>query len=433
LILSAAFFGTAHAAPQETILYRFGADDPGGMPLVMDSTGALYNVSYEFEENIGSIGTLFRLSPPAAPAKVWHFEALRRFSPQDPIEGVGVSYLAVVPNSTTLYGITATGGRCAPTSAETSCGTAFSLSPPVTGHKVWGFDSFFRFGKAAVTANMPDYIAVGSDGALYGDSLNGIGTTVHTYGTVFKLSPPDVSGGTWSNTVLYSFKGGADGGYGYLLPPDSTGTIYGQTFDGGISNGGECCGTFFELTPPSESGTEWTKTTLYTFMGREDGFGPDSVLISDSSGSYYGVTALGGGTSCFGRNGCGTIFRLSPPAAGETNWSETVLYRFRGGSDGSFPRGNLAIDQSGAIYGSTAVDQQGGSTLGTVWKLTPPSQGQTEWTKTVLHHFAGGADGLNPNTGVILDSNGTIYGIAEQGGSPELAGNGAGVIFKITQ
>jgi uncharacterized repeat protein (TIGR03803 family) len=107
---------------------------------------------------------------------------------------------------------------------------------------------------------------------------------------------------------------------------------------------------------------------------------------------------------------------------------ETVLYRFTGGSDGANPIAGLIADNTGALYGTT----QGGGTgnAGTVFKLTPPAKGQTAWTETVLYNFCSQpscSDGLSPQTGLIADERGTLYGTTLSGGS-----SGAGTVFKLT-
>jgi len=71
-------------------------------------------------------------------------------------------------------------------------------------------------------------------------------------------------------------------------------------------------------------------TVLHTFLGGNDGKFPESGLIEDGNGNLYGVTVFGGGAGC-GGSGCGTVFKIAP------NRSETVLYAFKGGSDGAFP------------------------------------------------------------------------------------------------
>jgi uncharacterized repeat protein (TIGR03803 family) len=64
------------------------------------------------------------------------------------------------------------------------------------------------------------------------------------------------------------------------------------------------------------------------------------------------------------------VFKLSPPAAGETQWTETVLYRFSG-NDGAFPSGDLIMDANGVLYGTTEVGGNSACGCGTVFKLVP--------------------------------------------------------------
>jgi uncharacterized protein YceK len=182
------------------------------------------------------------------------------------------------------------------------------------------------------------------------------------------------------------------------LIADESGALYGTTALGGNS---ACsvlgCGTVFKLTPPSQGETAWTETVLYSFKGASDGANPFASLISGESGALYGTTLLGGSGNCFGSE-CGTVFKLTPPAEGETVWTETVLYSFNGGSDGNFPRASLIADERGALYGTTSSG--GGSNCpgfvcGTVFKLTPPAEGQTAWTETVLYGFKGRALGMD--------------------------------------
>src|SRR6185437_7647444 len=102
---------------------------------------------------------------------------------------------------------------------------------------------------------------------------------------------------------------------------------------------------------------------------------PDGTLLRDASGALYGATWLGG------RYDNGTIFKLTPPAPGQTRWTFTVLHTFTGGNDGGLPAAGLVMDASGALYGTT---ESGGSYLneGVAYKLTPPAPGSTRWTET---------------------------------------------------
>ncbi len=120
------------------------------------------------------------------------------------------------------------------------------------------------------------------------------------------------------------------------------------------------------------------EAVLHTFNGGSDGSYPNAGLIADGKGNLYGTTATGGTSYC-GGGGCGTVFKLTPPASAGGTWTETVLYAFTGGSDGANPQAGLILDASGALYGTTT---EGGASCppsystrgcGTVFKLTPPA------------------------------------------------------------
>jgi uncharacterized repeat protein (TIGR03803 family) len=211
---------------------------------------------------------------------------------------------------------------------------------------------------------------------------------------VFAVVAPAQSAGNepFIETVLYSFQGGSDvfpqGG----LISDSSGALYGTTAQ---STDSSVFGTVFKLTPPGTGQTQWTKTEIHEFLGSTDGRDPSGYLIFDSSGALYGTTAKGGGL------GFGTVFKLSPPAGGQTQWTKTVIYDFKGGADGQGfvpgpgPQAGLTLDASGALYGATGGG--GVANCGTVFKLTPPSDGQTQWTKTVIYDFKD-RNGLEPDS-----------------------------------
>ena len=132
--------------------------------------------------------------------------------------------------------------------------------------------------------------------------------------------PPAVRGGIWTKATLYSFSGGSDGANPVAgLIFDTGGNLYGTTSQGGSSD----AGTVFKLTPPTAPGGAWTKTTLYSFAGGNDGADPIAGLIFDT-GSLYGTTEYGG-------SGYGTVFNLTPPTAPEGTWTKTTLYSFAGG------------------------------------------------------------------------------------------------------
>lgn len=163
----------------------------------------------------------------------------------------------------------------------------------------------------------------------------------------------------WNEQVLYSFQNGTDGSTptGSLVF-DRAGNLYGATQDGGSSTclSPGACGTVYELTPPTQTGGAWTETVLYVFKGYAygDGATPEGGLVIDDAGNLYGVTGYGGTGPCLllgGPVGCGTVYELSPPAQPGGPWTEAVLYSFQGGNDGFVAFGDLAFDNAGNLYG----------------------------------------------------------------------------------
>ena len=224
---------------------------------------------------------------------------------------------------------------------------------------------------------------------------------------VLALALSPVSARAQTFTVLYSFTGGLDGANPYAPPiVDSAGNLYGTTSAGGSSLWCAIgCGTVFTIDPVGH------ETVLYSFAGDLDGetplYGP---MLRDGAGNLYGNTANGG------RNGGGTVFRLSPA-------NKEIIVSLSGVTGPEGPTGGLTVDASGNGYGTT-ID--GGTACapygcGTVFKITRAGK------VTVLHSFQGGAtDGLIPFSGVIRDSAGNLYGTTFNGGP-----NNAGTVFKV--
>jgi uncharacterized repeat protein (TIGR03803 family) len=154
---------------------------------------------------------------------------------------------------------------------------------------------------------------------------------------------------------------------------------------------------------------------LYYFTGGDDGGSPGQGVILDAAGNLYG-TAQVGGTS-----GNGVVFELTPNSDG--SWTESALYSFSGGSDGSYPYGQVTFDANGNLYGTTWYG--GDSSSGIVFQLVPNSDGT--WTEKVLYSFPSGSDESQPTAGVIVDTKGTLYGTTLGGGT-----QGLGVVYKLT-
>ncbi|WP_237155532.1 choice-of-anchor tandem repeat GloVer-containing protein [Oryzibacter oryziterrae] len=256
-------------------------------------------------------------------------------------------------------------------------------------------------------------------GALYGTTTLG-GSAGK--GVVYKLTPPATSGGAWVETVLYSFNGTSDGaGPQSGLTWDAKGNLYGTTQGGGSSG----LGTVFKLAPPKSGTGAWTLTVLYAFKGNMDGAAPNAGVVFDKAGALYGTTYYGGGPS----DG-GMAYKLTPPAPGKTNWTETVLTSFMKTPDGAAPNGGLLVAASGKVFGTTAFG--GTNSQGTVFQLTPPAAGKTAWKKTILYNFKVSPDGVSPYCDLVADAKGALYGTTTGGGNPGSAIPGQGTVFKLT-
>jgi uncharacterized repeat protein (TIGR03803 family) len=268
---------------------------------------------------------------------------------------------------------------------------------------------------AAPTAS----VVVGKNGILYGTTHDG---GVSGKGTVFELRPSPAPGLAWTETVLYNFKGGSDGSHPFAAPTVGTGSVlYGTTVEDGASGHG----TLYELRPPATPGSNWTERVLHTFSRENgDGTNPRPELAIGKSGKLYGTTVTGGvGVG----NGLGTVFELTPPTTPGGVWGAKILHRFTGeNGDGAFPYGGLVVGDDGAIYGTTFGGIAG---TGVVFKLTPAATGDEDWTETVLHRFVGrdqDGDGASPVAGLALGKNGALYGTTQWGG---LSGNG--IVFQL--
>lgn len=237
-------------------------------------------------------------------------------------------------------------------------------------------------------------LARDKQGNLYGITFGG---GLFRYGTVFKLSP------TGTETVLHSFASGPDGGFPYggaII--DAAGNVYGTTYQGGAFG----VGTVFKV---DSSGHQ---SVLYSFQSEETGWFPQSTLVRDAAGNFYGTTNQGGASST------GVVFKIDPTG------NETVLYTFTGGADGYSPNATLVRDTAGNLYGTTYL---GGAFTshclqgcGTVFKLSATG------TETVLQDFTAGTVGMDPYVGVARDAAGNLYGTVNGGL------NGYGEVFKLS-
>jgi uncharacterized repeat protein (TIGR03803 family) len=208
--------------------------------------------------------------------------------------------------------------------------------------------------------------------------------------------------------VLYTFKGAPDAANPNSgVVRDGMGNFYGTTYLGG-DDAESCtplgCGAVYKLNITGK------ETVLHSFTGRSDGENPVAGLLRDSAGNIYGTTVNGG-------LGGGTVFKL------DSTGQETVLYDFVGEAS---PVGGVIRDGAGNLYGTTYYGGTYG--FGTVYKL------DTFGVETVLYSFGGYVrqDGAFPNAALVRDTAGNLYGTTVFGGtSANCAHSGCGTVFKL--
>ncbi len=337
-------------------------------------------------------------------------------------------------SGTLLYGTSDAGGGSK--ACANGCGTVFSLNPSsgavkvlhafrgtdtmepsagllASGHRLYGtaFGNGTNGGAVFVTASgsgatkilhrfqdentdgfNPAAGLLAAGGLLYGTTQHGGGPS----GAVYSVDPK-----TDAARAYLDFPVNDDG-----FQPEAglirSGTaFYSTTYGGGTSG----CGVLFSFNP-----TTGTATTAYDFKCQPDGTGPVGNLLG-KQGILYGTTETGG-TGDFG-----TVFAFNPATG-----AERVLYSFTGGNDGIYPNGALIV-VGGKLYGTTY--QGGAAHSGLIFSLDPVTG-----SETVLHTFAGGADGAHPAGGLTYVG-GALYGTTVYGGGGPCA-NGCGTTFSIT-
>ena len=414
----------AWASASEKVYAFQGVPDgvePGG-GLVSDGAGNFYGTTEggglsTCGESAPFCGTVFKVV--LGQDGSWTESVIYKF--QGGTDGASPSGTLIFDAAGNLYGTTVTGGN---NDCEEGCGTVFKLSPTKKG--TWKESVIYRFTGGTDAEEPGSGVIFDEAGNLYGAA--GGGCIEECNGTVFKLSPNH--GGTWTESLLYTFMGGTDGGFPSALVFDGAGNLYGTTFSGGITNspcGG--CGTVFELSP-SQTGS-WTKTILYSFNDGLDGGDPSGGVIFDGAGNLFGETFDGGSFAC-PESGCGTVYKLTRKSG---SWKFSVAHTFNGidGSKGSQPSGGLTSDGAGNLYGTTGgggdLACNNGNGCGTIFKLSPKTKGG--FTFSVITAFDG-PSGASPAQGVIVDGAGNLYGTTFAGGAGGCTLTGCGVVFAVT-
>ena len=319
------------ATGSETILYTFAGGADGGKPQagLLQAPGGYYGTTYS--GGAFGQGVVFKLKGTTE-------TVLHSFGGADgshPTAGL------IHDSAGNLYGTTYYGGAA-------GAGTIFKLDSTGTETVLYSFtggsDGKWPQGK----------LVRDSLGNLYGTTFGGgivnCDKGLHGCGVVFKLDT------TGTETVLYTFTGGTDGGSPMAgLVRDGAGNLYGTTNAGGTANcplnGSPGCGVVFKV---SKTGA---MTVLHTFVN-SDGLNPAADLTRDSAGNLYGTTQLGGDF------GLGTVFKL------DSLLNLTTLYSFAGTPDGAAPLGGLLRDTAGNLYG-TASSGGVSDGPGLVFKIAP--------------------------------------------------------------
>lgn len=355
-----------HSKYTETVLYSFckNGGDCLALPegdLIMDVDGDLWGTAYTgglTDHCRGGCGGVFKLTHNGTS---WSLTTIYKFCQviadgkcaDGALPSTGLAYAGQASGtlwdkSSPLFGTTEKGGL--------GPGVVFKLTASGGTWTETVIHAFTASGGASP-------LTLDAAGNIYGTTSSG---GKYGAGLMYMLAH-----GTWTQTVLKAFcalQECSDGAYphGRLLV-DASGNIFGTTTEGGdnCSQQDGCVGVAFERT------AEGTYQKLHDFgSGSSDGSHPYAGLVMDSSGNLFGTTYEGGiydGFRCI--YDCGTAFMLSKN--GDGTWSEALLHKFKGGSvDGKNPFfGSLILDHDGNLFGTTELG--GKYEEGTVFELKP--------------------------------------------------------------
>lgn len=397
VVAALALVFTTHATSvTEKVIHNFVQFPQGQSPqgkLAVDGAGNLYGATYS--GGTYGFGTVFELKRKADGG--WSQIVLYSFG--------GYTGDAATP-SCLIYGPDGSLYGCA-TGGGLGWGAVFKLAPQ--GNRAWTETVIhsFPYGNDGL---FPTALAFDDAGNLFGVTSRGGGSA--DAGVVFQLTP---AGGQWTETILYTFTGYADGSDPVALVPGQAGIFYGVTKNGGAVCTYTGCGVVFELAQQAD-GT-WAEIVLHTFRGTGDGIFPDDIVLDDE-GRLYGTTQSG------------TVFQVAYSSS-SLQWFFTALYTFTGGSDGSSPA-SLTLDRFGNIFGAAMLGgiptcnstNQGCGTLFALKRVAGV------WGFSVLYAFQTAADGALP-WGVISNPDGKLYGATYYGGLPYGDSYGSGTVFEL--
>ena len=321
-----------------TVLHSLDPAADGASPmgtLLAGGDGFLYGTTSD--RGPGGGGTVFKLRTDGSGFTVLHTFGSNVYDGGSPVAGLTDGHDGY------FYGTTSGG--------EAGLGMVFKIAPDGSGFTDLHFFSTVGTGISLSGGDTPlGPVLVGPGGVLYGTTCtggdNGVGSvfTVRTDGTGF--------------AVLYSFTGGADGGYPRAgLTAGGDGFLYGTTSDSQLTSDG----SVFKIAP---NGTGFA--TLYRFSGGADGAFPEAAVAVGQDGKLYGTT-FGGGS-----NGAGVVFVVNSDGTGFA----TVASLSGTGGDGAGPSAGLTPGAQGQWYGTSY--QGGPNDTGGLFVLAPAHAGPVQ-------------------------------------------------------
>lgn len=384
-----------HAALQYQRLKSFGdASLAGRTPvgrLLEGSDGALYGTTAYSFSHADFGGVVFRVNKDGADYRVLH-----RFGSSG--DGSGLFAAVIEGSGNQIFGTAYNGG-------SNGVGVIFRMRRDGTGYSIL---RHFRTNDDG--GQSPGGLVLSSDGMLYGTTRAGGSHTNAAgegLGTVYKVNP---DGSAF--TVLHQFGSVADDGANPVaaLIEGGDGRLYGTTEFGGSHS----AGTVFSLDKAGGS------YSILCHLGASstDGSRPKASLLEGSDGVLYGTTVYTG--TSFTRP-LGTVFKLNRDGSGYS-----TLHPFIG-AEGRGMYWALIEAENGMLYGTTFGG--GNGLAGTVFRLNKDGS-----NFGVVHHFTGSPDdGDGPQAGVILCTDGNLYGATERGGVNVDAATsiGAGTLYRL--
>ena len=281
-----------------------------------------------------------------------------------------------------LYGVTSLGN-----SQDDACGTVFQL---VRHHGQWASTTLHSFSCGNGSGEPNPLTVDGATGDVWGSISSG------SYGVVFRLVKPH-GAGEWAYETIYQFQGGTDGNLNSIQAPLllQGGAAFGMADAANNGSGAD----FYSLT---NNGSTWQKTTLATIANLH----ANAIVGFDAAGAVY-ISANQAGAASH-------VYQLVPQQGG--SWTVTSIAQFNlGHVYGSIS--NLVLDGTGNVFGLEARNIKSD-----VFELMPPTGGGTKWTKSIIADPSRRRYGLTSLAlGLGGDLVGTIYGDQDSYGGAAIA------------